>query len=213
MPHFVDGVFKFKKDVYPKNEALFDTLSHGQSPEALFITCADSRIETAMITQTGPGDLFVCRNAGNIVPLHDDYTDGMSASIEYAVAVLQVPHVVICGHSGCGAMAGAMTPEKLDALPLVKDWLCQCQPAVDKVRANSADKTEAEKMSMLIEQNVLLQLENLKTHPSVAKRLEIGDILLHGWVYDIKTGDVIAYDEKQEMFVALGEIDFDDVSV
>ena len=212
MPHFVDGVFKFKKDVYPQNEALFDTLSHGQSPEALFITCADSRIETAMITQTGPGDLFVCRNAGNIVPLHDDYTDGMSASIEYAVAVLQVPHIVVCGHSGCGAMAGAMAPDKLDSLPLVKDFLCQCQPAVDHVKANSDGKSDEEKMAMLIEQNVLLQLENLKTHPSVAKRLEAGDIMLHGWVYDIKMGDVVAYDENKKAFVALGDIDFDQVT-
>ena len=209
MPHFVDGFFKFKKDVYPQNETLFETLSHGQSPEALFITCADSRIETAMITQTKPGDLFVCRNAGNIVPLHDDNTDGMSASIEYAVAVLNVPHIVVCGHSGCGAMAGAMAPDKLEALPLVKDFLCQCQPAVDHVKANGAGKSDDEKMAMLIEQNVLLQIENLKTHPSVAKRIEAGNIHLHGWVYDIKSGDIMAYDPKKAIFIALEEIDFD----
>ena len=212
MPHFVDGFFKFKKEVFPENEALFETLSHGQSPEALFITCADSRIETAMITQTKPGDLFVCRNAGNIVPLHDDYTDGMSASIEYAVAVLNVPHVVICGHSGCGAMAGAMAPEKLDALPLVKDFLCQCEPAVDYVRENGQGKSDDEKMSMLIQQNVLLQIENLKTHPSVAKRLELGDLMLHGWVYDIKSGTMQAYNSEKEQFIALDELEFTETS-
>lgn len=203
MPKFIDGFFKFKNDVYPEKEALFETLSHGQSPEALFITCADSRIETAMLTQTGPGDLFVCRNAGNIVPLHDDYTDGMSASIEYAVAVLKVPHVVVCGHSGCGAMAGAMSPEGLDTLPLVKDWLCQCQPAVDHVKTHAGDRSEAEKMDMLIEQNVLLQLDNLRTHPSVAKRLADGDLTLHGWVYDIRSGDIKAHDEKLGAFSTL----------
>ena len=212
MPHFVDGFFKFKKEIFPENEALFETLSHGQSPEALFITCADSRIETAMITQTKPGDLFVCRNAGNIVPLHDDYTDGMSASIEYAVAVLNVPHVVICGHSGCGAMAGAMAPEKLDALPLVKDFLCQCEPAVDYVRENGQGKSDDEKMSMLIQQNVLLQIENLKTHPSVAKRLELGDLMLHGWVYDIKSGTMQAYNSEKEQFIALDELEFTETS-
>lgn len=200
MPKFIDGFFKFKKEVYPERAALFETLSHGQSPEALFITCADSRIGTAMLTQTEPGDLFVCRNAGNIVPIHDDYTDGMSASIEYAVAVLKVPHVVICGHSGCGAMAGAMSPEDLDALPLVKDWLCQCQPAVEHVKAHAGTLSESEKMDMLIEQNVLLQLSNLRTHPSVAARLVDGDLTLHGWVYDIRSGDVKAYDEKSGSF-------------
>lgn len=209
MPNFVDGFFKFKKDVYPAKEALFETLSHGQSPEALFITCADSRIETAMLTQTGPGDLFVCRNAGNIVPLHDDYTDGMSASIEYAVAVLKVPHIVVCGHSGCGAMAGAMSPDGLDSLPLVKDWLCQCQPAVDYVQSKGADLSETAKMDMLIEQNVLLQIENLRTHPSVATRLKAGDLELHGWVYDIKSGGVKAYDTDMGAFMPLADTDID----
>ena len=200
MPNFIDGFFKFKNEVYPEREALFEALSHGQSPEALFITCADSRIETAMLTQTGPGDLFVCRNAGNIVPLHEDFTDGMAASIEYAVAALMVPHVVVCGHSGCGAMAGAMVSEGLDALPMVKDFLCQCKPAVDYVKANAGDRSDAEKMDMLIEQNVLLQLDNLRSYPSVAKRLDAGDITLHGWVYDIGSGNIKAHDETSGEF-------------
>ena len=203
MPNFIDGYFKFKNDVYPKKEVLFETLSHGQSPEALFITCADSRIETAMLTQTGPGDLFVCRNAGNIVPAHDDFTDGMSASIEYAVAALKVPHVVVCGHSGCGAMAGAMSPEGLDALPMMKDFLCQCDSAVDYVKTHAGDRSEAEKMDMLIEQNVLLQLDNLRSYPSVATRLSDGDLTLHGWVYDIRSGGVKAYDVASGEFSAL----------
>ena len=206
MPGFVDGFLKFKKEVYPPNKALFESLSHGQRPEALFITCADSRIETAMITQTKPGDIFVCRNAGNIVPLHDDYTDGMSASIQFAVAVLKVPHIVICGHSDCGAMSAALSPEALDELPIIKDWLCQCEPALEKVNADGDEKTAEEKMDMLIEQNVLLQLQNLKTHPSVARRLNAGDLTLHGWVYDIKAGDVIAYDEAKGKFVPLEDV-------
>ena len=203
MPNFIDGYFKFKNEVYPKKEALFETLSHGQSPEALFITCADSRIETAMLTQTGPGDLFVCRNAGNIVPAHGDFTDGMSASIEYAVAALKVPHVVVCGHSGCGAMAGAMSPEGLDALPMVKDFLCQCESAVEHVKTHAGARSEAEKMDMLIEQNVLLQLDNLRSYPSVAKRLSDGDLTLHGWVYDIGSGDVKEFDETSGEFSVL----------
>ncbi|MEM8799751.1 MAG: carbonic anhydrase, partial [Pseudomonadota bacterium] len=123
MPSIAAGVVRFQKEVFPQKRELFTKLAMGQSPEALFITCADSRIETAMITQTEPGELFVCRNAGNIVPPHSNYTDGMDASIEYAAAVLKVPHIVVCGHSGCGAMAGAMNPEGLDGLPYVKEWL------------------------------------------------------------------------------------------
>ena len=114
MPKFAAGVIEFQNTVYPEKKELFEKLSQGQSPEALFITCSDSRIETAMITQTDPGELFICRNAGNIVPPHTTHTGGMTASIEFAVAALKVPHIVICGHTECGAMKGAMNPEGLD---------------------------------------------------------------------------------------------------
>lgn len=201
MPKFAAGVLNFQSNVYPDNKSLFEQLSTGQSPEALFITCADSRIETAMITQTKPGELFVCRNAGNIVPPHSNHTDGMDASIEYAASVLKVPHIVVCGHSGCGAMAGAMNPEGLDGLPYVKEWLAFSKAAVDVVKATCADKSDEEKMNSLIEQNVLLQLQHLRTHPSVAIALAEGRTELHGWVYNIGTGGVTAYDEESKKFV------------
>ena len=205
MPKFAAGVLNFQSNVYPDKQSLFEKLSGGQSPEALFITCADSRIETGMITQTEPGELFVCRNAGNIVPPHSNYTDGMDASIEYAMTVLKVPHVVVCGHSGCGAMAGAMNPGGLDGLPYVKDWLAFSKAAVDVVNATCEGKSEAEKMNMLIEQNVLLQLTHLRTHPSVAIALAEGRTELHGWVYNIGSGAVTAYDEAQDKFLVVNE--------
>ena len=205
MPKFAAGVLNFQSDVYPKKQSLFEKLSTGQSPEALFITCADSRIETAMITQTEPGELFVCRNAGNIVPPHSNYTDGMDASIEYAMSVLKVPHVVVCGHSGCGAMAGAMNPEGLDGLPYVKDWLSFSKAAVDVVKATCADKSSEEQMEVLIEQNVLLQLQHLRTHPAVAIALAEGRTELHGWVYNIGSGGVTAFDEAQGKFILVDE--------
>ncbi len=205
MPKFAAGVLNFQNNVYPDKRSLFETLSTGQSPEALFITCADSRIETAMITQTQPGELFVCRNAGNIVPPHSNHTDGMDASIEYAMSVLKVPHVVVCGHSGCGAMAGAMNPEGLDGLPYVKDWLSFSQAAVDVVKATCADKTQEEQMDALIEQNVLLQLQHLRTHPAVAIALAEGRTELHGWIYNIGSGGVTAYDEDQKKFILVDE--------
>lgn len=206
MPKFADGVIDFQTNVYPHSKALFEQLANGQSPEVLFITCADSRIDTGMITQRGPGELFVCRNAGNIVPPATTRPSGMVASIEYAVAALNVPHVVICGHSGCGAMAGAMSPEGLDALPQVKDWLNFSSAAVAYVKAKYADLSPEEQMKALIEQNVLLQIQHLKTHPSVAARLARNDITLHGWVYDIGSGGVEAYDAGQDAFVSLGAL-------
>lgn len=205
MPKFAAGVLNFQNNVFPGKESLFEKLSGGQSPEALFITCADSRIETAMITQTEPGELFVCRNAGNIVPPHTSHTGGMTASIEYAVAVLKVPHIVVCGHSGCGAMAGAMNPEGLDGLPHVKEWLGYSKAAVDIVNATSEGLDDDAKMKALIEQNVLLQIQHLETHPTVATRIAQKNVELHGWVYDIKTGGVTAYDREQEKFILVDE--------
>jgi len=200
MPHFAAGVIRFQNEVYPEKKELFEALSKGQSPEALFITCSDSRIETAMITQTEPGELFICRNAGNIVPPRTTYTGGMTASIEFAVAALNVPHIVICGHTECGAMKGAMDIDGLDALPHVKEWLAFSKAAVSVVDELLPEGDDQERMDLLLEQNVVLQLQHLKTHPSVAARLAKGDLKLHGWVYDIKTGAVKAYDDASNSF-------------
>ena len=205
MPKFAAGVVRFQEEVYPQKQELFEKLAHGQSPEALFITCSDSRIETAMITQTDPGELFICRNAGNIVPPHTSHTGGMTASIEFATAALQVPHIVVCGHTECGAMKGAMNPEGLDSLPHVREWLSYARAAVQIVDTLGANLDEDARMRMLLEQNVILQLQHLKTHPAVAARLAKGDLTLHGWVYDIKTGEVQAYDEAEDRFTSVKE--------
>lgn len=201
MPRFAAGVVRFQNEVYPEKKDLFEKLSKGQAPEALFIACSDSRVETAMITQTEPGDLFIVRNAGNIVPPHTNHTGGITASIEFAVAALKVPHIVICGHTECGAMKGAMNPAMTDDLPHVKEWLGYAKAAVEITQALGKDLNEEDRMKLLLEQNVVLQLQHLKTHPKVAMRLATGDLQLHGWVYDIKTGDVHAYDDKQEKFL------------
>ncbi len=201
MPRFAAGVVRFQNEVYPEKKDLFEQLSKGQEPEALFIACSDSRVETAMITQTQPGDMFIVRNAGNIVPPHTSHTGGVTASIEFAVAALKVPHIVICGHTECGAMKGAMNPEALTDLPHVKEWLGYSAAAVEVVNAKGKGKSDQDRMHMLLEQNVILQMQHLRTHPKVAMRLASGDIQLHGWVYDIKTGDVTAYDEKQDKFL------------
>jgi len=206
MPKFAAGVVKFQNEIYPEKKELFEKLSKGQSPEALFITCSDSRIETAMITQTEPGELFICRNAGNIVPPHTNHTGGMTASLEFAVAALKVPNIVVCGHTECGAMKGAMNgPDGLEALPHIREWLGYSKAAVDIVKELGKDASDEERMQMLLEQNVVLQLQHLKTHPTVATALAKGAVKLHGWVYDIKTGGVTAFDEGQNKFVTVNE--------
>ena len=205
MPRFAAGVIRFQNEVFPNKKALFEQLSKGQSPEALFITCSDSRIETAMLTQTEPGDLFISRNAGNIVPPHTSTTGGTTAAIEFATTVLNVPHIIICGHTECGAMKGAMNPESLVHLPHVKQWLGYAKAAVDVTAQLAGGKSADEQMNILLQQNVILQLQHLRTHPSVAVRLAKGDLELHGWVYDIKTGHVDAYDEKRQCFVSVPE--------
>lgn len=205
MPRFAAGVVRFQNEVFPAKRALFEKLSKGQEPEALFIACSDSRVETAMFTQTEPGDLFIVRNAGNIVPPHSTHTGGITASIEFAVAALNVPHIVICGHTECGAMKGAMDPAGLTDMPHVKEWLGYSKAAVEITNVLGKGLDDGARMKMLLEQNVILQLRHLKTHPKVAMRLALGDLQLHGWVYDIKTGGVGAYDEQQKKFIPVDE--------
>ena len=154
-----------------------------------------------MITQSEPGELFICRNAGNIIPPYSDQTGGMTASIEYAMEVLQVPHAVICGHTQCGAMAGALDADSVAHLPHVAKWLGYARAAVAAVEAAGAKLDEEARMHLLLEQNVLLQMQHLRTHPSVAARLATRSLSIHGWVYDIASGHIAAYDEEQQAFV------------
>ena len=205
MPRFVDGVIKFQNEVYPDRKDLFERLAKGQSPEAVFIACSDARVETAMITQTDPGELFILRNAGNIVPPHTTQTGAMTATLEFAMSVLQVPHIVVCGHSECGAMKGAMNPESVAHLPHVKEWIGFARGAAEMVEELGKDASEEEKMNMLIRQNVVLQIQHLKTHPSVLRRMAKNELTIHGWVYDIKTGAVDAYDAATDSFLPVDD--------
>ena len=212
MPKIINGVVNFKRDVFPAKQALYEKLAAGQSPEALFITCSDSRILPNLVTQTEPGELFICRNAGNIVPPHSQATGGTTATIEYALAVLNVPHIVICGHTGCGAMQGAMNPESLKDLPHVSKWLAYSQAALEIVKETGKGLDDEARLRMLVEQNVLLQIVHLKTHPYVAAHLAAGKLKIHGWIYDIRLGDIVAYDEKQEKFLPVEERYAEDIA-
>lgn len=202
MDKLISGIREFSKTGYEENKSLFQELANGQSPEALLITCADSRIDPNMITQTKPGDLFICRNAGNIVPPHGPYTGGITASIEYAVAVLNVPHIIVCGHTDCGAMKGAMNPDSLKSLPHVSNWLGNCSAALAKIKARHGE-VKPDMLKELTEENIILQMKHLETHPSVSAKLATGDIELHGWVYNIGEGTVSCYDRDTGKFVSV----------
>jgi carbonic anhydrase len=192
------GISQFQKHVYPKHQDLFERLALGQRPEALFITCADSRIDPCLLTQSKPGELFICRVIGNVVPPYPEAIGGVSATIEYAVGVLRVPEVIVCGHTDCGVMRGALNPEALEAYPNVTAWLSYVTR--DATAEHPQPEPSAETLLALTEDNVVAQLKNLRSHPTVADRLEQGDLALHGWVYHIGPGTVTAYNEASQRF-------------
>ena len=204
MEKLISGIVQFQSSSYEQRKKLFAELANGQSPEVLFITCSDSRIDPNLVTQTEPGDLFIIRNAGNIVPPHARTAGGVTASIEFAVAALGVEHIVVCGHSDCGAMKGALNPAALKDLPHVHDWLDHARGAVEAVRAKHGT-TDSETLSRVTEENVKLQLHHLRTHPAVLAKLATGKVELHGWVYDIRHGSIDAYDEISDTFVPVNE--------
>ena len=198
-----EGLLKFKKTVFEDKKELFQSLSKKQSPRCLFITCSDSRIDPSLITQTDPGDLFILRNAGNIVPTYGSPIGGVTATIEYAVAVLEVEEIIVCGHTDCGAMQALLHPQKLEKLPAVKTWLQQAETTIRIVQEHYAHLSANELFSATIKENVLVQLDHLRTHPSVATRLRHHDVRLHGWVYSIPTGEVWTYNFEKKKFLAL----------
>ena len=195
------GLKRFQKKVFPKHRELFHKLALQQRPTALFITCADSRIDPCLLTQTKPGELFLCRVIGNIVPRYPESIGGVSATIEYAVAVLGVPDVIVCGHTDCGVMKGVLNPEALKPLANVSAWLEHAKPAREAIAESRGNLSEPEFLLALTERNVIEQLRNLQTHPAIAARLEQGNIKLYGWVYDIGRGVVTTYSSRRQKFI------------
>jgi carbonic anhydrase len=194
------GLKRFQTDVYPKHRELFEKLALGQRPDALFVTCADSRIDPCLITQTEPGELFICRVIGNIVPRYPDAIGGVSATIEYAVGVLGVPDLIVCGHTDCGVMRGVLNPATLRALPNVSSWLRHAKAARRAVTRSKQTVPSPELFLNLAERNVVEQLKNLRSHPSIAARLKEESLRVHGWVYHIGTGMVTGYDQGNDCF-------------
>ena len=201
MQKLVTGVHHFQQHIFSTQRRLFERLVHGQNPEVLFITCSDSRINPNLMTQTEPGELFILRNAGNIVPAYGAALGGEAATIEYAVGMLKVKDIIICGHSHCGAMRTLLTPELAERLPAVRAWLTHAEATARIIRENYGHlQDESARVTATVEENVLVQLENLRTHPSVATALARGELKLHGWVYKFESGQVFSFDADEGQF-------------
>lgn len=208
MQRLIEGHKRFLAEVFPAKKSHFHLLAEGQSPQWLFITCADSRVLPDLILGTEPGDLFISRSIGNVVPVSSqdvagENVDGVTATIEYAVDVLKVRHAIVCGHSDCGAMKAALNKKSLENLPQARRWLGHVESAfAHKQPLNAADGDGAE-LAALIRGNVVAQIENLRAQPSVQHALAEGRLTLHGWYYDILTGRVEEYDEALKRFAPL----------
>ncbi len=205
----IKGSQKFQKKAFLQHKQQFKKLvEEGQSPKILFIGCCDSRVLPNLITNTGPGDLFIIRNIGNFVAPYKPDSDfhSTAAAIEYAVSVLEVRDIIVCGHSHCGAIASLYKPESLQEQELVhvKTWLKLGEPAKELVLQKAEEGiSEREKLTLTEEISVLFQLENLMSYPAVRKRVEEGELFLNGWHYDIESGEIFAYDDESEEFLPL----------
>lgn len=203
MQKLIEGHKRFLAEVFPAKKSHFHLLAESQAPAWLFITCADSRIVPDLILGTEPGDLFIARSIGNVVPVAAHDVDGVTATIEYSVDVLKVRHAIVCGHSDCGAMKAALDRTKLVNLPKARRWLDHVEGAfAHRQPLNPADGEHAE-LASLIRGNVVAQLMNLREQPPVARAIAEGRLTVHGWYYDILTGRIEEYDEKMKKFVAL----------
>jgi carbonic anhydrase len=202
MKELIKGLREFKSEYFDSHLDLFETLAHGQKPRVLFITCSDSRIVPSLMTNTEPGELFVIRNAGNMIPPYGATNGGEGAAVEYAIQALGIEQIVVCGHSHCGAMKGLLSLNKLqESMPLVYDWLKQAEATRRLVRENYSGYEGEELLEITVAENVLTQIENLKTYPVVRSRLYQGKIRIFAWVYYLETGEVLAYDPNTHTYV------------
>ncbi len=200
MQKLIQGIHQFNHEVFRRNREFFERLAKEQRPQVLFITCSDSRINPNLITQTEPGELFIHRNVGNIVPPFGAAAASEAATIEYAVTVLKVADIIICGHSSCGAMHGLMNPDVLDSAPAVREWTKHAEATRRIICENYKHLEGTARVTAATEENVLVQLEHLRTHPSVAAAINRGTIHLHGWVYKLESGQVFQYETQSGQF-------------
>ena len=202
MKDIIKGLQEFQSSYVPAHRELLQELAHGQHPRVLFITCSDSRVQPELITQSDLGDLFVIRNAGNIIPPFGSTNGGEGATIEYALKSLNIQHIIVCGHTTCGAMKGLLQVGQLEEkMPLVYNWLKHTEATRELVDEHYGHLDKKDKLATLVAENVLTQIDNLKTYPAVRSHLHRNEVQLHGWIYNIGDGSVLTYDRASHTFV------------
>lgn len=202
------GIVDFRKNVRPQVKDTFAHLALGQRPDALFIACSDSRVVPNLFASTEPGDLFVIRNVGNLIPPHtEDHSSHGSeaAAIEFALANLPIVDVIVCGHSECGAMGALSQGGKNPGAPAVSCWLQHAQASLKQLETGATVGNHLERHNQLSQLNVLHQLEHLKTYPLVREGLASGQLRLHGWYFDIKEASVYGYEPDEGRFHLIDE--------
>jgi carbonic anhydrase len=203
LSRLIRGIVEFREDSLPRYAERFQGLADGQSPDALFITCADSRVVPNLLVSTDPGELFTMRNVGNLMPpatAHGLSTGDVSeaSAVEYAVSVLKVANIVVCGHSACGAMKAVFGESSLDDAPNLSRWLGHARPALAALKREGTG--DYDRLSQL---NVLTQLDHLMTYPLVKNAVATGTLKLSGWWFEISSGDMYGYDPQDEVFTLI----------
>jgi carbonic anhydrase len=208
------GIHAFHRNVFPQCRELFEQLATGQKPSTLFITCSDSRIVPEMLTQTGPGELFMLRNAGNLVPPYNSEFSGEAATIEYAVKALGVEQIVVCGHSHCGAVTGMLRPELIQGLPAVEKWLAYAERVRQEILGQHVPTDpDDDLLTSAIKANALVQLEHLRSFPGVTEAEQLGQLSLYAWFYRFETGQVFQFDAQLQRYVNVIEVADEQVTV
>ncbi len=210
MKKLIQGIVEFRRNVQQSYRENFGRLAIGQSPDTLFVACSDSRVVPNTFASTNPGDLFVMRNVGNLVPPCGKHglsvsDEAEAAAIEYAVLNLHVSDIIVCGHSECGAMRAILDDRKQLEFPNLKNWLRHGQPALSRLRKGLALDSSLSEHNQLSQLNVLLQIEHIKSYPTVREKIDEGKLSVHGWWFDIAKADVYAYEEDFKRFVLIDE--------
>jgi carbonic anhydrase len=203
MEKLIKGLREFQTSYFSSHQDLFEQLARGQKPRVLFITCSDSRVDPNLITNAQIGELFVIRNAGNMIPPYGATNGGEGAALEYAIQALGIEQIIVCGHSNCGAMKGLLKLDELrEKMPLVYEWLKQAEATRRLVKENYSTLEGEELLDITTAENVLTQIENLRTYPVIHSKIRQGKLSLHAWVYHIDTGAVYAYDPVRHGYIA-----------
>ncbi len=203
MKEILKGLHDFRSNLFLRDRELYLKLAKAQNPSTLFISCSDSRVVPALMTQTSPGNLFELRNAGNMVPAFGASNGGEAATVEFAVGGLNVKDIIICGHTQCGAMKAMLDPKQMETMPLVRQWLEHAETTRRIMAENYPHLSAEHRLNVAVQEHVLIQVENIQTHPAVAVKLQRGEVAIHAWVYKLETGEVFAYTPNEGRFVPL----------